>query len=72
MKPETTARIERYINSIRSTRKREYAEKYLEWLQTPARLLSELMSENGPDRGELPYMAAQAVRLQIASIIEKG
>lgn len=56
-----------YIRRIRNTSKRAYAREYWYWLVfndgRPA--------EAEPKRGNLSYMAAQAVRMDLSSILNR-
>ena len=56
---------ESYINRMRSAAKRIYAMDYWNYIACPSPLYLE------PDRGELSYMAAQAVRMQLDSILNR-
>ena len=48
-----------YIRSLRNPAKRDYAARYLAWL--------ERQDGPEPERGQISYMAAQAVRLTLDS-----
>jgi hypothetical protein len=52
-----------YISRIRNTKKRQYAFAYLEFL---------LGKTSEPERGELSYMAAQAVRINLHDIMKQS
>ena len=53
--------IRRYIDRIRNTKKRSYAERYYQ--QTIRNGLP------APDRGKLSYMGAQSVHMEISRIM---
>ncbi len=55
---------ERYIASLRSAAKRQYARAYLRHIQRP--------NSAPPDWAPLSYMAAQAVRFNIHDALKGG
>ena len=59
-------RASRYIEGLRSPLKRRYAHAYYQWLRMP----DSLRPAESPSRGELSYMAAQAVRMNLDEILE--
>jgi hypothetical protein len=59
MTPEQESAAVKYVGRIRNPKKRAYALSYL-------RFLNGLGPE--PDRGQLSYMAAQAVRIELAQL----
>lgn len=61
------AKLESYIRKIRNPHKQAYARAYAEFAQNHS---SEVCGENGPSRGSLSVMAAQAVRHNINDILE--
>lgn len=56
----------KYIEAIKNKAKREYARSYYQYL----RCTSELREESPKYPPELPYMAAQAVRMTLIDIME--
>lgn len=56
----------KYIEAIRSKAKREYARSYYQHLRCPV----ELRGGSPKYPPELPYMAAQAVRMNLDEIME--
>jgi hypothetical protein len=61
MNRETLKGAYRYANAIRNAAKRSYANAYIAWMVGGAVGLE-------PERGRLSTMAAQAVRLEVASL----
>ena len=57
-----------YIRSIRNDSKQDYARSYAVWLESGG----DPLSENGPGRSDLSYMAAQAVRDRLNKIYGKS
>lgn len=49
-----------YVKRIRNAKKKDYAQKYL---------ISKLSETEEPERGELSYMAAQCVRMNINRLL---
>jgi len=58
--PERIKLAYRYLNLIRNAAKRRYGFAYLAWLNGGA-------VGDEPERGALSYMAAQAVRIELAT-----
>jgi len=66
MKDHKFTKASKYIERIRNKAKREYAHAYYQYLREP----EHLRARNGPDYGELSYMAAQDVRMNLCEIME--
>src|SRR6266487_4507476 len=56
----TAERIDRYIRRIRNVNKREYAKEYRRFLNG--------FRQDEPQQGPISYMAAQAVRMNLADL----
>lgn len=54
--------VRHYVSSLRSPRKRAYAQRY--YIEVICNGLA------APDRGELSFMAAQAVQMRLAEIVK--
>jgi hypothetical protein len=55
--------LERYVRSIRNMLKRDYARAYIAWVRDGGRGAE-------PSWGELSFMAAQAVRLNVRDFLK--
>ena len=58
--PEKWGQANKYANLIRNTEKRRYAQAYIAWMRNGA--------EGVEPQWKCSYMAAQAVRMEIASM----
>lgn len=55
--------VESYIGRIRNAAKRDYARRYVSYISQAA------LEGPEPERGELSYMGAQAVRMSLYQIL---
>lgn len=63
MKKNDLKEVYRYVNAMRNSKKKVYADYYLAWKLNPD-------ANNRPDDMGLSYMGAQAVRININKLLE--
>lgn len=61
-----------YVRNLRNPLKRAYAQSYLLWLCQEGRDFKTGLLRPAPGSGSLPYMAAQAVRLELGQMMPES